>query len=296
VKTFACYRYQPEKVFAEIAFRPLSDDRDFAEIAREASSREPDGANLCFSEDAKRRLKAAFSLLVKKYDLSEAWSEETEEVTRRLAENGLDRGVASEILDKEVRLLFLLYEEGTADLEFFEPGATDPDQRAEKANRSLSEFVSGANLPCQLERQLVDGAKRRMKELSEKKRKGFEAHTHLRYFCSEAIDIIREVDPTIRPRGKRVDRYMRQLFKHLPDFVLLPGQRPILAQSTGDAELDVKLIERALSAFAKQAKRASISQERLKGGGRPMDRAVARKLGRGHKHSQTKSKVRRNKG
>jgi hypothetical protein len=123
-----------------------------------------------------------------------------------------------------------------------------------------------------LSEQLVAGARRRLNELSSKKRKNPQ-HSHLRRFCSDAIDIIREVDPTIGARGKRVEHYMRQLFKHLPDSVLLPGQRP---RPSGEEKQDAELIENALKAFAKQAKRASTSEERLKGGARPMSRTKAR--------------------
>jgi len=232
------------------AFRIL-DGEAFAELERYVSHKRPSVHSTKFSEQTKRRLNSAILRCVKTRELSEAWSDESEDIARRLAENCLDRTLASEILEKpEVRVLFLLYEEGTADLEFLEPGTVDVDQRTEEAIELLSNFVEGAGLPHCLTDQLVAGARRRMKEFAGKKRKPAPC-AHLRRFCIEAIDIIREVDPTIEPQGPRIRRFMWQLFFHLPETI-----RP---KSPG--------------AMVGQAKRACRSQERLRGGATPMDRS-----------------------
>src|SRR5262245_32953592 len=239
----------------------------FRNLEELGSSKDANGAKIKFSEDAEKDLKTGILWCGVRWELSEAWSRETEDVTRAIMNcDKLQAGHARLILEKPVRLYFLLYEESTAELEFLvykestaelkflTPSIREayPGRKAEEAHRLLSNFVAGAHLPDLTEQELIKGAKRRMDELDpEKKPRKREADTPIRQFCMDAIRVFNDSGGNATIGSKSFARYMAQLFYHLP-CTIRPGPK----SSPG--------------ALVQQAKRASmtLNAKRPQGGAR----------------------------
>ena len=101
----------------KLNYEPL-DEAAFERLEAEGSSKRPNGAKIKFTAAAKERLNTAIARCERCRDLSEAWSPETQLVTTALVKHGLSADLVRRILEKPVRLYFLLYEEGTAELKF----------------------------------------------------------------------------------------------------------------------------------------------------------------------------------
>src|SRR5262245_29334748 len=169
------------------AFKPL-DDAAFRTLEQLGSSKDADGAKIKFSAATEERLKTAFLWCGMRWELSEAWSKDTETLTREIMDcDELQADLARRILEKPVRLHFLLSEERTAELEFVVCKESTaeikflhssireayPGRKVEEVHRLLSDFVAGAQLPDPIKQEIIDGATRRMADWKreEKKRK-----------------------------------------------------------------------------------------------------------------------------
>jgi hypothetical protein len=219
------------------AYKPL-DDAAFRILEELGSSKDDNGAKIKFSADAEKNLKTAILWCGMRWELSEAWSRETEDVTRAVMNcDELQAGHARLILEKPVRLYFLLKEEGIAELEFlvYKESTAEikflapiireayPGRKAEEAHRLLSDFVAGALLPDGIKQELIDGATRRMDELDpEKKPRKREADTPIWQFCVDAIRVFNDSGGNATIGSKGFARYMGQLFHHLP-YTIRPG-------------------------------------------------------------------------
>jgi len=213
------------------------DDAAFERLEAASSSKRPNGAKIRFTADAKERLNTAIARCEQCRVLSEAWSPETRTVTHALVKRGLGTALARQILEKPVRLYFLLYEEGTAEFEFLDPDATDPNKCAE-ALRLLSDFVKGAQLPDSIRCLLAAGATRRMAELGSKTRKR-EANTHMGPFCVDAMRVLNDSGGNGNG-GKLRANYLKQLFDELPE-TIRPKSKGALVLEAKRAALEEQL-------------------------------------------------------
>jgi hypothetical protein len=191
------------------------DEAAFERLEAAGSSKLPNGAKIKFTADAKDRLNTAIARCERCRELSEAWSPETQLVTSALVTRGLKADLVRRILEKPVRLYFLLYEEGTAELKFPEPGATDPNRQIEEVARLLADFANGTPLPEFINQLLVTGAKRRRAELGSKIRK-HETNTHMGPFCLDAVRALQDSGGNAKIGSKLRANYLKQLFDEIP--------------------------------------------------------------------------------